>query len=520
MLDNAKPGCMPPRPVRMGGMPLLGILLGACGALTADAAETFDVGRASDGTRIDAVLVEGASDDAPLVVLVGGLAGDGDDSAAVRAAVERFDALRLSKRGVNLIAIPLANPGGAPLAFPPSGQAYRENAEAHTLWRFIGAQGPDLVLIADGDDTFGLGDALASEPVALVGRIPSRRWSSADELAALDASNVPRSEAGRELERRRARTPRELALELTEHYGLDFDRPWYIEALALRAQLALGRVELVRGLAEPYVSGERDSLERPSALAMAGHLIFGDLARATGDARYVALVRKVADLGFDDRGAMRESMPYHGEYSDSVFMGTVSLAQAGALTGERRYFDMAVRHLEFMQRLVLRSDGLYRHQPAADAAWGRGNGFAALGLALLLSELPTDHPKYDFVLDSYRSHMAALLPHQNRDGLWRNVIDVPGAYPELTGTAMIGFAMQRGLTNGWLDNERAYRLAVERAWDAVNARTGPGGTFIDVCESTARIESLQGYLEREAILGPDPRAGAMALLFATELMRN
>src|SRR5690606_21484236 len=152
-----------------------------------------------------------------------------------------------------------------------------------------------------------------------------------DELAALDASNVPRSEAGRELERRRARTPRDLALELTEHYGLDFDRPWYIEALALRAQLALGRVELVRDLAEPYVSGERDSLERPNALAMAGHLIFGDLARATGDARYAALVRRVADLGFDDSGAMLESMPYHGEYSDSVFMGTVSLAQAGAL---------------------------------------------------------------------------------------------------------------------------------------------------------------------------------------------
>jgi rhamnogalacturonyl hydrolase YesR len=116
--------------------------------------------------------------------------------------------------------------------------------------------------------------------------------------------------------------------------------------------------------------------------------------------------------------------------------------------------------------------------------------------------------------------MAALLPQQTRDGLWRNVVDVPGAYPEFTGTAMIGFAMQRGLTNGWLENEPAYRAAVEKAWDAVNTRTGRGGTFIDVCESTARIESLQGYLEREAILGPDPRAGAMALIFAMELMRD
>jgi rhamnogalacturonyl hydrolase YesR len=197
----------------------------------------------------------------------------------------------------------------------------------------------------------------------------------------------------------------------------------------------------------------------------------------------------------------------------------VSLAQAGALTGERKYFDMAVRHLEFMQHLDLRPDGLYRHQPVNDAAWGRGNGFAALGIALVLSDLPHDHPAFGEVLESYRALMAALLPYQNRDGLWRNVVNVPGAYPEFTGTAMIGFAMERGLKNGWLDHEPAYRSAVDRAWDAVNARSGPGGTFIDVCESTAGVETLEGYLDREAILGPDPRAGAMAMIFATELMR-
>ncbi|HEU4617448.1 MAG TPA: glycoside hydrolase family 88 protein [Gammaproteobacteria bacterium] len=499
-------------------MRLLGLLLMTCAALAARAAETFDIGRTSNGARIDAAIVEGSSGDAPLVVLVGGLAGEDASVAAVRSAVERFDALPQGRRGVTLIAIPLANPDGAPLAFPPTGKAYRENAEANTLWRFIGAHGPDLVLIA-GHDDFGLGAALEKEPVALVGRIPSRRFSSGDDLAALGADSVMPSEAHRELDRRRARTPRELALELGEMYGREFDRPWYIEALALRAQLELGRLEEVRKLVEPYVSGEKNSLERPNSLVMAGHLIFGDLARATGDPRYVAMVRKVADLGFDEKGNMLESMPYHGEYSDSVFMGTVSLAQAGALTGERKYFDMAVRHLKFMAGLDLRPDGLYRHQPVNNAAWGRGNGFAALGIALVLSDLPKDHPAYADVLGSYRALMAALLPYQNRDGLWRNVVDVPGAYPEFTGTAMIGFAMQRGLKNGWLEDEQPYQAAVARAWDAVNARTGPGGTFIDVCESTANVKTLEGYLDREAILGPDPRAGAMAMIFATELMQ-
>jgi unsaturated rhamnogalacturonyl hydrolase len=172
-----------------------------------------------------------------------------------------------------------------------------------------------------------------------------------------------------------------------------------------------------------------------------------------------------------------------------------------------------------MQGLDLRSDGLYRHQPATDAAWGRGNAFAALGVAMTLSELPRDHPAYADVLRSYRAHMAKLLPWQNRDGLWRNVVDQPGAYGEFSATAMIGFAMQRGIAKGWFADAAPYRAAVARAWRAVNGRTGSDGTVIDVCESTARIESFEGYMQREAILGLDPRGGAMAMLFAAELMR-
>jgi unsaturated rhamnogalacturonyl hydrolase len=214
---------------------------------------------------------------------------------------------------------------------------------------------------------------------------------------------------------------------------------------------------------------------------------------------------------------MLEAMPYNEQFSDGIFMGTVIVAQAGALTGQSKYFDLADRHLRFMQQLDLRKDGLYRHQPATDAAWGRGNGFAALGLALTLSELPHGHKGYAHALQSYRQLMAALLPWQTRDGLWRNVIDYPGAYPEFSATAMIGFAMQRGLENRWIDGRR-YHEAVDHAWLAVNSRSSSSGTFIDVCESTARMTSLDQYLHRAAILGTDPRGGAMAMLFATELM--
>jgi len=480
---------------------------GAC------AQERFDIGLAGSGARIDALAVPATSEAAPTVVLIGGLHGEDATTTAVRAAVAAYQHRR--RRPVQLLAVPLANPDATALVFPPTGIAYREHAESHVLWRWLGALAPDRVLIADGDDA-GLAAALGAQPVADMGRIPARHWSGRDGDLIPHGALAP-SEAHRELERRRARSPRQLAEELAVHYGHDFDQPWYINAIALVARIRLGDLADVQRLAEPYVDGRKDSLARPNALIMGGHIVFTELARHSADPRYTALVRRVADLGFDASGAPLEAMPYNDQFSDSVFMGTVIVAQAGALTGEQRYFDMADRHLRYMQRLDLRSDGLYRHQPATDAAWGRGNGFAALGLALTLSELPPAHPGYAHALESYRALMAALLPWQTRDGLWRNVIDHPGAYPEFSATAMIGFALQRGLARGWIDGAD-YHRAADQAWRAVNSRAATSGSLIDVCESTARMTSLEQYLQRAAILGPDARGGAMAMLFATERM--
>jgi unsaturated rhamnogalacturonyl hydrolase len=498
-----------------------------------EAAETFDIGLAGNGTRIDAIAVAGRSAAAPTVLVVGGLHGDDATAAAVRAAVARYDKRRRRERGFNLLAVPVANPERAELQFPPTGTAYRDHSESHALWRWVGTHGPDLVLIAEAGATprdgaeggsaaredFGLAAALGREAVAGIGRIPSRPWTGPGELESLRAADLPPSEAHRELDRRRARSPRRLAEELAQYYGHDFDPPWYIGAIALIARIELGDLDDVRRIVEPYVDGTKDSLARPNSLVMGGHIVFTELARRTHDPRYVALVRRVADLGFEPDGRMKEAMPYHNQFSDSIFMGTAIVAQAGALTGERKYFDMAARHLAFMQRLDLRADGLYRHQPATDAAWGRGNGFAALGLTLTLAELPRDHSAYASTLASYRNLMAALLPFQNHDGLWRNVIDYPGAYGELSATSMIGYALARGLDEGWIAGS-GYEQAVRRAWQAVDARVSSNGELVDVCESTARMTSLEQYLRRAAILGRDPRGGAMAMLFATELMKT
>ena len=477
------------------------------------------VGLSSSGKPIEALVVEAAPPTAPTVMLIGGLNGGAESGQMVSAAVQDLESDPPSRRRFHLLAIPLANPDKSPLVFPPTGVAYRENAESHVLWRWIALQAPDLVLIVGAGDA-GLAQALSTNAVAGVGRIPARVIITARPTTLLSLPrDIPLSEAHVELNRRRARSPQALAEELGQYFGHDFNQLTYIPGMALIAQMRLGHVADVEKLAAPYLDPSRNLLNRANSLTLAGHLVFAELAER-GDQEYAKgyadLVRKAADLGFSKSGEMLESMPFHDEMSDSVFMATPLVVKAGKLTGERKYFDLAARHFAFMQKLVLRPDGLYRHSPLTDAAWGRGNAFPALGLALALSDFPKDHPAYQHMMAEFQQHMFVLARFQDEDGMWHEVIDQPGSYAETSATAMIGMAMERGIRRGWLD-PAAYQSRVNRAWAAVQARVGKDGQIVDVCESTNKQKTLEDYLHRAAILGPDPRGGAMAMLFATEM---
>ena len=476
--------------------------------------ERWTIGLSASGAPIEAVVVAGRSASSPTVLLVGGLQQTDPSSDAVAREAAAFDRLAQNRRPFRLIAVARANPGAQPLQFPPSGVAYREQIESHVLWRWIGTHAPDLVLVAGSDA--GLVDALSQNSVIDVGRVPARRVDASTRFLQ-SLQTVALSEAHQELARRLTRTPRALAEELARVYGHDFTQPNYIAAVALVSRLRLGERDAVEPLLTPYLTGEKDSFARPSQSSLAAHLLFFEYARRGRDDRAKALVLRAAASGFTENGELREFMPLHGGWSDSLFMDVPILAMAGALTGEHRYFDMAARHVAFMQRIVLRPDGLYRHQASAEAAWGRGNAFAALGLALTLSEFPKDHPGYPQLLASYRAHMDALARVQDDNGMWRNVVDRPGAYPEYSATAMIGTAMLRGVRNGWLDR-KAYEPRVQAAWSGILTRTGTDGRLVDVCESTGtRGLTDQDYLRRTAILGRDDRGGGMAMLFATEL---
>lgn len=508
------------------------------------------------------------------VWLIGGLDGT-DQSVDHTIAVLRW--FHTSEEATSLratmamSAVLIANPdgwanqlGGKNLSggdllrgYPPPVDGYQsqEVPEAQYLWRWLGTQAPDVVFdvrhhsdpkragIQDGSDADDdLTSQLARQSVAGMGKLVAVRWNidkpgiqsdnllpqHLKKLASTGKSIDVHSEARQERLRRIRRSPIEVAEQLAQRYGHSLKTVQYIPAVAVIGRIRLSELmndpspqQDAERIVEPYLSGKQKAIsDNPSGSDFAGHLVFGELALRIKDeptkAKLISLAKAAADFGFDADGQPRKAMPSHVEMSDAVFMSCPILAQVGRLTSDVKYHDMAVRHLAFMRKLCARPDGLYRNSPLNDAAWGRGNGFPALGLALTLTDLPAEHPGRAEVLRAFQQHLAALRTHQDPTGMWHQVIDVEGSYRELTATCMITFAMLRGMKHGWLDRA-TYEPSIRQSWPAILARIAADGSLIDVCEGTGKQTSLRAYLDRKAILGPDDRGGAMALLVATEM---
>ena len=306
------------------------------------------------------------------------------------------------------------------------------------------------------------------------------------------------------------RKPTEVIEALSRHYGHRYAGS-YLQALAMMVRAQNEGMEAV----EPMLLKALDKkLVIKNGGQLSGQLVFCRLGYSNPKAK--ARVLKAAGLGLDG-GKAKAEMPFHYEMSDAIFMSCPLLCWAAVLSEDPVYFDVAWNHLNRIRGLCLREDGLYRHSPLDEAAWGRGNGFPALGLSICLELMHSSHPRYEAIKAMQLAHLKALLPHQNKDGMWHQVVDHPESYAEFTCTCMISVAAIRGMRKGWLDREQ-WEPAVMAAWRAICGRISLDGSELNgCCTGTGKQKSLQAYFDRKEIHGRDERGGAMALLFANEM---
>jgi rhamnogalacturonyl hydrolase YesR len=253
-----------------------------------------------------------------------------------------------------------------------------------------------------------------------------------------------------------------------------------------------------------------------------------ELYMQTQDARYLMMGKAIADAqwtapqGKDDtpeaRGLMERGLTWQTRlWIDDMFMITMVQAQAFRATGDRAYINRAAKEMVVYLNELQRPNGLFYHAPDVPFFWSRGNGWMAAGMAELLRSVPADNPDRPRILEGYRTMMASLLKYQGADGMWRQLIDDAGSWPETSGTGMFAFAMITGVKNGWLD-AKAYGPAARKAWLALVTYIDQNGDIRDVCEGTNKKADHQYYLDRKRITG-DLHGQAPVLWCAAALLR-
>ncbi len=175
---------------------------------------------------------------------------------------------------------------------------------------------------------------------------------------------------------------------------------------------------------------------------------------------------------------------------DDMFMGIPVIANMGKLTGNKKYYDEAIKQvLQFADRMFVPEKGLYRHgwveamNPHPAFHWGRANGWALLTKVEVLDAIPEGYPGRDKVLALLQAHIAGLCKYQSGDGFWHQLIDRNDSYEETSCTAIYVYCMAHAINEGWID-ALAYGAQVQLGWHAVTTKVNAKGEVEGTCVGT------------------------------------
>ncbi len=163
-------------------------------------------------------------------------------------------------------------------------------------------------------------------------------------------------------------------------------------------------------------------------------------------------------------------------WCDALFMAPPVWSRMYKATHDARYLDYLDKHwwetsnlLYDPHRRLYYRDITFLHQTddhGNPLFWSRGNGWVMAGIARTLDYMPQNYPsrcKYEAQLREMAEAVLAL--QDKRTGLWHSDLldaaDFP--QPEVSGSALITFALAWGVNQGVLDRA-TYRPVIAKAW--------------------------------------------------------
>ncbi|MGC4071342.1 MAG: glycoside hydrolase family 88 protein [Nibricoccus sp.] len=208
---------------------------------------------------------------------------------------------------------------------------------------------------------------------------------------------------------------------------------------------------------------------------------------------------------FADGTLARQRPQAESLWADDAYMSIPALAEMGHLTGDKKWFDDAVKNATQMFDYLWNKDkkilthGYNTHNPdAPHFHWARANGWVVVALCDLLDVLPKDHPGYELVKTRLVSLLTGLAEYQNGfTGLWHQMVDRPDSYLETSASAMFVYGLAHAINQGWI-SPTTYGSIAQVGWIGVTTRILKDGAVDGTCVGTTFASDEVYYYHRPA----------------------
>jgi len=190
-------------------------------------------------------------------------------------------------------------------------------------------------------------------------------------------------------------------------------------------------------------------------------------------------------------GTLARNRPHKNTlWLDDLYMGVPAIAQMGKLTGDKKYYDDAVKQIiQFSNRMFNKELNVYMHgwveemKVHPEFHWARANGWAIMAMVELLDVLPETHSGRIKVLQQLQAHAKGLASFQTPQGFWHQLLEKNDSYLETSATAIYAYCFARAINKGWID-AKAYAPATLLAWNAVATKVNDKGQVEGTCVGT------------------------------------
>jgi unsaturated rhamnogalacturonyl hydrolase len=276
-------------------------------------------------------------------------------------------------------------------------------------------------------------------------------------------------------------------------------RVWgFGESIAIEALLASGGVHqaFAADLIERWARQAPPLIDDPLAHVAPGVPLLTRY-EATGEPTLQARARELAALLAATRRGLHGARIHrpdlagweHEVWVDCMHLDGAFLARLGELSAEPGWTELAAELLLSHARVLQdERSGLFSHgfDDAAGRAnaihWGRGQGWALLGLVDTAHALPPEHPARAEIAQRLGALIAALAAAEVPPGRWHTVVDDPETYLEPSVSAFVALGVGRAVRHRMVP--AGNRALADRAWAATVAQITPEGALAGVSDAT------------------------------------